>query len=96
MEGQETLGDLIAEFTEREHITLDRLAEALGVSRQALWFWQTGKRKPGPSSRAKLAAFGILPAPLGLSADQIIAAAKQKLAAELRIDAKHITIIVES
>lgn len=37
-------------------LTGEKLAKRVGVSRQALWYWETGRRTPRPEQLAKLAA----------------------------------------
>jgi transcriptional regulator with XRE-family HTH domain len=95
MSGEKSVSDQLAEFKEHRHVTSEQLASVLGISRQALWYWENGHRQPGPRNRAKLISLGILPAPPGPNVAAAIAAARQKLAVELGVDAGCITIMVE-
>jgi len=40
---------------EEAALTLDEVAYACGVRRQAVWLWEQGKNRPNPSHRRKLA-----------------------------------------
>jgi transcriptional regulator with XRE-family HTH domain len=50
------LADRIAHFRKREGLSLDEVAGELGVSRQAVWYWETGRSKPRPNALRELAA----------------------------------------
>ena len=96
------LGLRIAALREGKAWSLDELAERLGVSRQAVWYWETGQRTPRAELFTKIAhTFGVseqqLLRPLTPAVPKHagIEDFKQSLAAMLEIPAAKIRIVVE-
>jgi transcriptional regulator with XRE-family HTH domain len=48
-------GPQLREFRTARNWNIEKMAKWLGVSRQAVWFWETGQRTPGPGHLKKLA-----------------------------------------
>lgn len=44
----------LRELRERKFITVEELATKLGVSRQTVYYWETGKAKPTLANRKEL------------------------------------------
>ena len=76
------LGDNLRKYRKMQNLSQERLAEMLGVSRQSISLWETGKTQPSLDILAKLA--GIL----GVTIDALMAAESQN---EKTSDAKHDT-----
>jgi transcriptional regulator with XRE-family HTH domain len=45
----------LRQLREGRGLTLDQLAQALGVSRQTAWYWERGRNLPGPANLHRLA-----------------------------------------
>jgi transcriptional regulator with XRE-family HTH domain len=80
----------------------EQLAQRIGVSRQALWYWETGRRTPRPEQLGKVAAeLGVDPSELIAGADDGAARAKaiedcKRLVAErYGIDPANVRIVIE-
>jgi transcriptional regulator with XRE-family HTH domain len=53
-------GNRLTELRTAKNSTIDAIAEQLGVSRQAMWYWETGRRTPRPEHVKKIAQlFGV-------------------------------------
>lgn len=91
------IGEQISAFREREGLSIERLAEKLDVSRQAVWYWETGRRMPRPATLAKLAAlgFGGFGHERAADAAMILREAKDRLAEDLGISPDAIRILIE-
>ena len=50
------IGPTIKAARQARGLTLDEVGSALGVTRQYVQAWETGRRNPGPKHLAKLAA----------------------------------------
>ena len=93
-----SLGESIRAFRRRTGLSLDGLAEKLGVSRQAVWYWETGSREPRSATVAKLKQLGLsLKHEPGSGVDfaTIVRTAKERLAGELGISSERIRIVIE-
>lgn len=67
------------------------LADQLGVSRQSVWYWETGQRSPRGTALAKLEEMGLFRT---REFSSLLIRAKEQLAAELGIDPDAILIMV--
>ena len=54
--GPASLEERIAHFRKRAGMSLDDVATQIGVSRQAVWYWESGRSKPRPNTLRQLAA----------------------------------------
>ena len=94
----EEIGERIAEFRRKRRLSLEELAEKLGVSRQAVWYWESGRRLPRATTLAKLKKLGLNMAPVSMGSAEfsdLVQAAKDKLADDLGINPDDIRIVIE-
>ena len=78
-------GARLAELRREQDWSLDHLAERLGVSRQAVWYWETGQRLPRAGHFAQIAeVFGVKEADLLGGAVQSPPRDRLNLIADLR------------
>jgi len=64
-------GNLTA-LREERGLSIEELAKCLGVSRQALWYWETGQRFPRTHMLKRIAQeFGISPSKLSVSRSEL-------------------------
>nr|WP_166180967.1 helix-turn-helix transcriptional regulator [Altererythrobacter segetis] len=97
----EKLAAGLAVFRRDHGLTMDQLAKRLGVSRQTLWYWETGQRRPREDRLAELQrALDSFPrnshsgdAPAGVPG--ALGRLKQLVAAQLGISVERVRIIVE-
>lgn len=93
------VGERISVFREREGLSIEQLAEKLGVSRQAVWYWETGQRTPRRTTLTKFAALGFGESGFGhertTDAAMILREAKDRLAEDLGIKPEAIRILIE-
>lgn len=83
--------------------TIERLAELLGVSRQAVWYWETGQRLPRPGALKKVAeVFGVMERDLLAEPDMprsgvaaTVAELRKQLASRIGCEVSKIQISVE-
>jgi transcriptional regulator with XRE-family HTH domain len=83
-------------------LTGDQLAKRIGVSRQALWYWETGRRTPRPEQLGKVAAeLGIQESDLLAGGDEssaqakVIHQCKRLVAEQYGVDPASVRIMVE-
>jgi len=100
--GTADLGSRIASLRTEKAWSLDELADRLGVSRQAVWYWETGQRIPRADLFRKIAdALGVsehdLLEPGGAEASNSASIEEYKsgLAGLLGVSADKIRILVE-
>ena len=65
------LGDNIRKYRKMQNLSQERLAEILGVSRQSISLWETGKTQPSLDILATLAST------LGVTIDALMAVESQ-------------------
>lgn len=97
----ETLPVRIARLRKQQGLTLDSLAELLGVSKPTVWAWEQGKARPTDARLAALAAtLGVKEAALRTGRDsdalgQAIDNARKQVAAAFGVDPAKVKVIVE-
>jgi transcriptional regulator with XRE-family HTH domain len=74
------LGSRIEQLRTERGWSLDELADRLGVSRQAVWYWETGQRMP------RAALFGQLARALGVTEHELLEPARQELSRSASIE----------
>ena len=93
------LGERISAFREDKGFSREGLARKLGVSRQTVWYWETGRRMPRQKALAKLAALGFRESRFGhewtKDAVMILREAKKRLTEDLGIGPEAIHILIE-
>jgi predicted transcriptional regulator len=93
------IGELIRTFREKMGLSVDEFADNLGVSRQAVWYWERGRRKPRRAIVAKLYEMGLHQMALEVESARdfvmVIRHAKEKLASDLGIDTDDISIVIQ-
>ena len=95
------IGMRILAFREKEGLSIGELADKLGLSRQAVWYWETGQRTPRQAALSKLTALGLRLAADGLESKPsgdtaaILREAKNRLAKDLGIKPEAIRILIE-
>ena len=92
------LGDKIASFRHREGLSVERLAEMLGVSRQAVWYWESGRREPRPKIVVQLEKMGMkIEREVGVTNfATLVQTAKRRLANDLGIEPDRIHVVIEN
>lgn len=99
--GNEEFSARLAELRNRRALSHDDIATRLGVSRQAVWYWESGRSKPRPNTLKALAeVLGTREDELlGLSEEKgfpaVVASAKNSIADYLGIDPGEIRIVIE-
>lgn len=97
----ETLPVRIARLRKQQGLTLDMLAELVGVSKPTVWAWEQGKARPTSERLAALAAqLGVDEADLRTGRDsdalgQAIARAREQVAAAYGVDPSRVKVIIE-
>lgn len=97
----ETLPVRIARLRKQQGLTLDMLAELVGVSKPTVWAWEQGKARPTSERLAALAAqLGVDEADLRTGRDsdalgQAIARAREQVAVAYGVDPSRIKVIIE-
>ena len=83
-------------------LSVEQLADRLGVSRQALWYWETGQRMPRARMLARIAAeFGLsqselLMPPMAVTdADDVLQRCKNAVATRCGVGPEKVKIVVE-
>jgi len=92
MNSPKDVGERIVAYRATEGLSTDEFAKKVGVSRQSVWYWETGRHAPSGEALAKLQEFGLY-----AIADRptLLRRAKERLAIELGIEADEISIIVQ-
>ena len=92
----------LTELRERRGFSIAQMATRLGVSRQALWYWETGQRAPRKNLLQRIAReFGVSERDLTLSAEDrssapgSIQALKELVAAQCGVASERVKIAVE-
>ena len=97
----ETLPVRLARLRKQQGLTLDMLAELVGVSKPTVWAWERGKARPTAERIAALAAqLGVSEDDLRTGRDidaleQALAAAREQVAAAFGVDQARVKIIIE-
>ena len=97
-----TLGEKLAALRLGRGLSVEQLADRLGVSRQALWYWETGQRMPRARMLARIAAeFGLsqselLMPPMAVTdADDVLQRCKNAVATRCGVGPEKVKIVVE-
>ena len=92
------LGDRIASFRHHEGLSVERLADMLEVSRQAVWYWESGRREPRPKVIALLEKMGMkIELEFGAANfATLVQTAKRRLANDLGIEPDRIHVVIEN
>jgi transcriptional regulator with XRE-family HTH domain len=97
----ETLPVRLARLRKQQGLTLDMLAELVGVSKPTVWAWEHGKTRPAEARLAALAAqLGVCEADLRTGRDigaleLALAKAREQVAVAFGIDQARVKIIIE-
>jgi transcriptional regulator with XRE-family HTH domain len=98
------LGERLTALRLGKGLTLETLADRLGVSRQAVWYWETGQRLPRAEHFKKIAAFFKVPEtalldqqPRQITGDRValISELKREIARQNGVDEDKIRIVIE-
>ncbi len=87
-----SFSEALVAFQKQEGFSTGDLAQRLGVTRQAVWYWETNRRKPRPGVMADLIKLGFNPAP---DISSILRWVKEQLATALGVEPDDILILVE-
>jgi DNA-binding transcriptional regulator YiaG len=97
----ETLPVRLARLRKQQGLTLESLAELVGVSKPTVWAWEQGKSRPTPDRLAKLAArLGVVEEDLltGRNHDalaQALANAREQVAGAFGVDPARVKVMIE-
>ena len=72
MSGVTSGADLLGGFLDENGLSLQDAADALSCSKVAVWHWRTGKQRPRPEIRDRIASWtsGVVPADSWLTEDE--------------------------
>ena len=83
-------------------LTLDDLAQALGVSKPTIWAWEHARSRPRPERHAALAQLLKVPVDVLMNADsatvdqsQVVRECKQRIAEAFELDASAVRIRID-
>jgi transcriptional regulator with XRE-family HTH domain len=92
----------LATLRQARGLTGEQLATRIGVSRQALWYWETGRRTPRPEQLAKIAAeLQIDPSEFsgeagdGSARSKVVRQCKRRVAQHYGVETASVRILVE-
>jgi transcriptional regulator with XRE-family HTH domain len=101
-ENAEGLPARLSALRQARGLTGEQLARRIGVSRQALWYWETGRRTPRPEQLAKVAEqLGVDEAELRAGASEpaaraeVIRECRRRVADQFGVDPASVRIMVE-
>lgn len=98
---QESLASRLHQLRKTKGMTLDAVAQALGVSKPTVWAWEQGRARPSPERFAKIAElFGLGESRLTMGRDdtalsEILTQARQQVAKSLGLDPAKVRILIE-
>jgi transcriptional regulator with XRE-family HTH domain len=99
-----SLGERLATLRDERGWSIETLAERLGVSRQAVWYWETGQRLPRAKHFAKMIeALGLQeqdllappPDPANGGSDDLVDQLKREVARRNGVDESRVRIVIE-
>jgi transcriptional regulator with XRE-family HTH domain len=101
IDGSASFGEKLTALREARELTIEQLAQRLPVSRQALWYWETGKRKPRQAFLKRLAEElevgpeSLEPSESASRPASLVQHFRERLAAECGVDVDKVKVIVE-
>ena len=97
----QSFGARLNRLRREKSLTLDQVANALGVSKPTVWAWEKGKAKPIPERIEGIAeVLGVSISDLAEggpegSREAVIAQCRLRIASEYQIDPDHVRIMIE-
>jgi len=92
MNSPKDAGERIVAYRATEGLSTGEFAKKVGVTRQSVWYWETGRRTPRGEALAKLQNVGLYPI---ADRSTLLRRATERLAIELGIEVDEISIIVQ-
>ena len=92
MNSPKDVGERIVAYRATEGLSTDEFAKKVGVSRQSVWYWETGRRTPRGEALAKLQKVGLYT--IG-DRSTLLRRTRERLAIELGIEVDEVSIIIQ-